>query len=444
MSLVIFNNAYGTIGTGVNPGDTTVNLSAGHGARFPVVAGQWTYCSLIKTDGTIEVVKVTLRATDALTVVRAQDGTTALTMAVGDRIECRPCAAAMNDILADGIDNSRKAILAGTDTYTATLAPALTAYPQSAFLFQFPNANLTTTPSINLNALGAKTIKNRDGNAPAAGDIRAGSWHVGYFDGTNFNLITLASSGYGSQGQCVLRVSSGNLTLLPLRGNLLTVNGLPCTVPDAGVTLPPTGLTTNTLYYIYATAAAGAINALVASTTGHSTSTTAGNKGTEIMTGDDTKSLVGMVFIPATVAFYDNQSNRLVRSWFNDCGITAFVAPNVTTTVYSAGWTFLNGSIVTAALWAGEHFLANGSASGRDTAISGANPFYAAVYWNGTPYGNDGLAYQAPGYYANASGQVGQAIISDGYNTFDTRVYSGAGCICDPSTGCTSVTSARH
>ena len=194
MPLVIFNNAYGTLGAGISNVDTAVPLTAGHGARFPLTAGQWTYATLIKADGTLEVVKVTARSVDSLTVVRGQDGTTPVAFSVSDRIEARPVAAAINDILADGIDNSRKAVLTGTDTYAGTLAPAITAYTNFAHLVQFPNANTVTTPSINLNGLGAKTIKNRDGAAPAVGDIKAGSWHVAYYDGTNFILITLPTS----------------------------------------------------------------------------------------------------------------------------------------------------------------------------------------------------------------------------------------------------------
>jgi hypothetical protein len=57
-------------------------------------------------------------------------------------------------------------------------------------------------------------------------------------------------------GQCVLAKSGANLVLSPKNGNLLTVNGQACAVPDAGVSLAATGLTVGTLYYIYAVATA--------------------------------------------------------------------------------------------------------------------------------------------------------------------------------------------
>lgn len=43
-------------------------------------------------------------------------------------------------------------------------------------------------------------------------------------------------------GQCRLSKSAANLLLLPLRGNLLTINSKAETIPDAGVSLAPTGL----------------------------------------------------------------------------------------------------------------------------------------------------------------------------------------------------------
>lgn len=118
-------------------------------------------------------------------------------------------------------------------------------------------------------------------------------------------------------GQCRLAKNGSNITLSPFNGNLLTVNGVACTIPSAGVSLAPTGLTVSTLYSIYAVATAGVITSLEASTTLHTTSSTAGNVGVEIKTGDDTRSFVGLI-VPATgPAFIDTPAVRYVRSWYN-------------------------------------------------------------------------------------------------------------------------------
>lgn len=192
MPVKVFNNSYATLAAPVNPGDTSCALTGGHGARVPLVAGDWTYGTFIKTDGSLEIVKITARSVDNLTIVRTQDGTSALTLAVGDRLELRPCAALMNDLVTQEVDSSRKAVLTGTDSYAGTLSPAITVLTQQLYLVQFPNANTVVAATLNLNAIGAKTLKNRDGGALAAGDIKAGSWHLAYYDGTNFVLLTIA------------------------------------------------------------------------------------------------------------------------------------------------------------------------------------------------------------------------------------------------------------
>ena len=75
------NNANGTLASAVASGDTTVNLTAGHGNRFPTLntaQNEYFFATLIDTSGNLEVVKVTARVNDSLTVVRAQDGTTCI------------------------------------------------------------------------------------------------------------------------------------------------------------------------------------------------------------------------------------------------------------------------------------------------------------------------------------------------------------------------------
>lgn len=94
------------------------------------------------------------------------------------------------------IDQSGAKIYAassGTDTYTATLSPAITAYATGQTVrIKFGNAN-TTAATINLNSLGAKSIKKvtSSGSSVAlvANDIQAGHMGELIYDGTNFQLI---------------------------------------------------------------------------------------------------------------------------------------------------------------------------------------------------------------------------------------------------------------
>lgn len=90
MGIKLANNAFGTLASGIASGATSITLTTGHGARFPSLsAGDYFYATLIDTSNNLEIVKCTARSTDVLTVVRAQEGTTARAYSAGDRVEIR-------------------------------------------------------------------------------------------------------------------------------------------------------------------------------------------------------------------------------------------------------------------------------------------------------------------------------------------------------------------
>jgi hypothetical protein len=104
MGVKVTNNAFGTLSAGINTSDTTITLDSGQGARFPTLgAGDYFYGTIVDTSNNLEIVKVTARSTDSMTVTRAQDNTTATAFAIGDRFELRPVAALFEDI-ADGAE----------------------------------------------------------------------------------------------------------------------------------------------------------------------------------------------------------------------------------------------------------------------------------------------------------------------------------------------------
>jgi hypothetical protein len=111
-------------------------------------------------------------------------------------------------------------------------------------------------------------------------------------------------------GQCRLVKSGVNLVLQPFNGNSLVIGGVSRAV--ASPTLAATSLTPGTVYYIYAAWSGSAVT-LEASTTGHSTHT----DGTEIKTGDSTRTLVGMARVTAGPLWSDTGAQRTVLSYFN-------------------------------------------------------------------------------------------------------------------------------
>lgn len=100
MGIKVANNAYGTLNTGISNVATTLVLNSGEGSRFPTLsAGDYFYATLIDTSNNLEIVKVTARATDTMTIVRAQDGTTARAYSANDRFELRPTAALFQEFI---------------------------------------------------------------------------------------------------------------------------------------------------------------------------------------------------------------------------------------------------------------------------------------------------------------------------------------------------------
>ena len=95
MAQLFANNAYGVLAGTVNGAATLLVLVSGQGARFPApTGGDYFLATLVGLDGNgaesvWEIVKCTGRSTDQLTVVRAQEGTTATTWTAGTRIEVR-------------------------------------------------------------------------------------------------------------------------------------------------------------------------------------------------------------------------------------------------------------------------------------------------------------------------------------------------------------------
>lgn len=96
------NNADSTLAAPVSNVALSIQVAAGEGDRFPSpTGGDYFNLTLCKVTGgvenTIEIVQVTARSDDILTIVRAQEGTTAGTYTTGDRVSLRFTAAPANE-----------------------------------------------------------------------------------------------------------------------------------------------------------------------------------------------------------------------------------------------------------------------------------------------------------------------------------------------------------
>ena len=88
------------------------------------------------------------------------------------------------------------ATASGTDTYTCTFAPPISAlYSGQKLRVRFTNANTSTAPTLNANSIGAKTIKKEGSAALVAGDIPAGHEAELSYNGTDLILLNPMGAG---------------------------------------------------------------------------------------------------------------------------------------------------------------------------------------------------------------------------------------------------------
>ena len=135
----------------------------------------------------------------------------------------------------------------------------------------------------------------------------------------------------GQMGGVLRYVDANTLSYLPFNGNQIKINGAWRTIPTTGIVgLGRTGvfvagvagqnLAAGTRYFVYAFMNGSVITADYSTTT-HATSLTPGNAGVEIKSGDDTRTLIGMVGTRVgTSDFIDIPAQRWVRSWANRDG----------------------------------------------------------------------------------------------------------------------------
>ena len=123
MTVKVTNNGFSTLASGINDSATTIALTSGEGARFPNPSSPDVfYATLIDTSNNLEIVKVTARSTDSLTVVRAQDNTSARAFSTGDRFELRPVAKLFEDIQAEARDLNGAELVLDADGDTSITA----------------------------------------------------------------------------------------------------------------------------------------------------------------------------------------------------------------------------------------------------------------------------------------------------------------------------------
>lgn len=123
MPVLFSNTASATLASSITSSSTTITVSTGLGALFPATpAGSYFYATLVDSSNNLEIVKVTSRSADSMTVVRAQEGTTARSYAASDLLELRVTAAGLENLVQlDGVQT-----ITGVKTFSNGLVGNIT------------------------------------------------------------------------------------------------------------------------------------------------------------------------------------------------------------------------------------------------------------------------------------------------------------------------------
>lgn len=226
MGLKVTNAGVSTLAASINTSVTSIAIAAGDASKFPTLSeGDWFPLTIVDSSGNFEIVKVTARSGATLTVVRAQEGTTARSFASGSKCDLRLSAAAISLIvqLASGDHTHEMAQINGL---VAALADKTT------------DAELADAISNLANVYEAKSdfvTKSANYNAVAADKN-----DCLYFDGA-YTLTTDAAATLGAGWKVSAIAGNGNVLIDPSgtqkingQDTLILRSGQRCTIESTG------------------------------------------------------------------------------------------------------------------------------------------------------------------------------------------------------------------
>jgi hypothetical protein len=201
-SLLFANNATTTLASVLSDSATSCDVASGTGALFPSPTGG-SYFMMTFTDtatGLInEIVKVTARTSDTMTIVRAQEGTVAVAWGIGDAA-ANLWTAGQAGTLVQQAELQAQATNYAADSGTKNAAViTLSPVPTLASLVGAPIRvkKMGTTNdgaiTLNVNALGALPITDVTGAAVGAGLLTGGVIFEVIYNGTSFTLMSTPS-----------------------------------------------------------------------------------------------------------------------------------------------------------------------------------------------------------------------------------------------------------
>jgi fibronectin-binding autotransporter adhesin len=254
-----------------------------------------------------------------------------------------------------------------TDAYAITLAPALTGYTTGTTFWFKANTLNTGAATLNVNGLGAKTIKKASGGITtdlATNDILAGQWVLVTYDGTNFQMQSTlgnAPSGSGTVASGTINVLAKYTATGTAVGNsLATDDGTTLTYTGTGGLSVASGSTAGAIALTQGTTQSTGTTNIVLQAPAAVTSYIRTLPGAVGSTGFLLETVSGSVQTESLVGF--TGTNTVVRD----------TTPTITTPVFAGGNTASGSGANT---WVGS--------SGTFITSTGANTLSGAVTVNG-------------------------------------------------------------
>ena len=206
MSVKFSNNAKTTLSSGITSSATSIAVA--DASVFPSISGsEYFYVTFEDLSGNVEIVKVTAVNSNTLTVVRAQESTTARAYASGDKAENRLTAGSLNDVSDQtvALTGAGATTVSGTyPNFTITSTDNNTTYTvgdggltQNNFTTALKNkldgveASADVTDSANVTAAGALM----DSELTAIASVKALNQGVATTDSPAFTNLTLSGTG---------------------------------------------------------------------------------------------------------------------------------------------------------------------------------------------------------------------------------------------------------
>jgi hypothetical protein len=211
MPQLFANNVASVLAGAITPASTTITLASGSGSKFPSPAGgNYFVLTLYQMAGNIEInheiVKCTARAGDVLTIVRAQEGTTARAFASADPVSMRLTAGALTPAALGAMDAN-----APTST-TVLLASATIGTPVAMIDFLAIFSNAYDWYRINFTAFKVSATDSLNLRFANGGVVDAGNNYTSALNTSTLNngivLTTGASPGFA--GHCFIDVHNAN------------------------------------------------------------------------------------------------------------------------------------------------------------------------------------------------------------------------------------------